>query len=141
MNATAVANPREIFHYNDGTKARAVDPLVIIRRMQQQPIDFAAELALTQSVDDPKVKEEAWETLVNAVRTVFEVEPFAEKDGLMTGLTENETMDLLDQFGLFVAAVKKNSSESPTSPQSSEPAPCPSLETPASNTSDTLALS
>ena len=102
---------REIFRFFDGCgdpeqgPNRAVDPMVVLRSLQTDEefvIDKDPELALTGDQD-------AVERTVKVVRKAFGVVGFSRCDntGTETGLTEGETIALLDEFGLWMEGLKK----------------------------------
>lgn len=60
---------------------------------------------------------EACSRAIDATRHAFEVQPLGDK----TGLTEDETLDVLAGYLIWVEALKKNSNPSATSPEPTEP--------------------
>ena len=51
--------------------------------------------------------------IIPAVRRAFRVEPFAQVKGVRSGLTREETMELVDQFQLWMADEKKDGGAEP----------------------------
>jgi hypothetical protein len=100
---------RAIFRFWDGRRMRAVDPQVAWLALKEHP-EFNIE-------QDPEFHDaghrDATERVLAATRVAFGVDVF---DGeTMTGLTEDETLELYWQFGQWVQFVKKNISEPLTS--------------------------
>lgn len=130
---------RLIFKFFDGERERAVDPLAALRRLRATGCDINAQLTLLNDAPDESIREEAWLSLVNATREVFDLKPlrddFTGGGGICRGLTEQETFDVFDRFGEFIDALKKNTNPKPTLPPSSEPPVCPGSVEPA-NTND-----
>lgn len=136
---TAPTNGRQIFSFFDGTRERSIDPLAVMKKMREHSVDFGATLTLAESCPDPATAEEAWTTLIGATRDVFDIEPLTDEGGQLRGLTESETIELLDRFGVFIETVKKNGSVTPTLPLSSERKLYQELPTKVSDTSDSSA--
>ncbi len=103
---------RQIFHYHDGQRKRAADPIVVIRAMCSHPtLDLETHLQQFNS-DDDKLRNEAGGVLVKATREIFDVKGFT--DSHRSGLTERETLDVLDSFIAYIDTLKKNGSGQPT---------------------------
>lgn len=119
---------RQIFKFFDGERERAVDPLVIMRRMRATGCDFQAEHAFLNQTEQPELAEAAWSTLVAMARDVFGLKPLSDDcqagGGICRGLTEQESFDVFDRFGEFIDGLKKNTNPKPTSQPSSEPPAC-----------------
>lgn len=133
------ATDRKIFRFFDGRTHRAVDPLEMLRNMRRHSCDFGLADTMAHEAPDDAAKDEAWVELIAAIREVFGVEAFSDSvddDGRCTrGLTEGETYDLLNDFGEYLDALKKNSDPKPTSPPPSELPACPGSVEPT-NTND-----
>lgn len=126
---------RKIFRYFDGQRQRAADPLEILRKLRQHPCDIDKAETLRRETTDETLHDEAWRELVSAARDVFDINPL-DPDG--HGLTEQESYDVLDQFGEFLDSLKKSTDPKPTLPPSSEPPDSPESTDPA-NTNDSSA--
>lgn len=120
---------RAIFRFWDGTRWRAIDPMVAYRGLdahaefswEEHPLLIEAALD-GQLATDPGVTRVAWEALgitAAAVRDVFAIPVF---DG-RRGLTEEELLNLLCDFSEYVRGVKKNISPPPISRQPTGPGP------------------
>lgn len=100
---------RVIYHYWDGGKTVSADPMTLYRKVMEVGPELSIDLTVANSPS--KDSGEAHRKAVEKVRTVFGVKGLEEG-----GLTEAESLDLLDHFMAFCEALKKNSSRSPTSP-------------------------
>lgn len=98
---------REIFRYRDGTRERRADPIAVWRALlSDESFEIERDSQLMELNDRG-----AWGRCVTATRKALSVPEF--ENG---GLTEDETVNLFQSFCLYVAALKKNSSPTPTSP-------------------------
>jgi hypothetical protein len=105
-------NPRFVFKYHDGTRDRYADPVAIMRAMTSHPtLDLEQNLAEFQS-EDSKLRNEASLVLVESTREIFGLHPFSEEHP--NGLTELETLDILNAFIEYTETLKKNGSGQPT---------------------------
>lgn len=105
---------RQIFSYWDGRRVRKADPLVVYRKLDNDPeFDWETHPEMIDSGEDG-LADNAMEITANAVKRAFNVEPF---DGAK-GLTENECIGLLVQFVDYLTALKKNGNTSQTTPAS-----------------------
>jgi hypothetical protein len=103
---------RLIFAYSDGVRTRHADPIVIMRAMAAHP-KLNLEVHLEQLLsDEPELQIQASEVVVAATREIFDVKPFSDRN--RAGLTELETIDLLNDFVLYTDTLKKNGSGQPT---------------------------
>lgn len=92
---------------------RSADPLAAARAIDHHPTFNAAKhIALLQDED-----QEAMAITLGAVRDVFDVAEWSEST---PGLTQEETIDLLDRFISYLDALKKNTSRLPTTSPSTE---------------------
>ncbi len=127
----ATAQERGIFRYWDGTSERGADPIRLLRELQSFP-GFDIEGDPTAAMHDPA----ALSRCLEAIRGVFGVTPWTElPEGEQLGLTEPETLALLDQFGGFIDSLKKNSRPTSTTPPVTGPVDF-QPSTPPTNTSD-----
>lgn len=100
-----VYHPRErmIYTYFDGKKEVKVDPLILYKKVLQN----RAEISINSSVANSASKDnqKAQEDLLQNIRDIFNLKPLAEG-----GLTEIETLGVLDHFLIYTETIKKNSS-------------------------------
>lgn len=127
------ATDRLLFHYWDGEKRRAVDPLTAWRALWTHDADFASTVLVARNpqksdgspfyaIEDVY---EAEDKLWNIIRDVFQVREWKESQ---PGLTIDETDKLLASFMAFMDEVKKKRSPSPM-----PSAPLESMEPPFSS--------
>lgn len=112
--------PRErlIYRYNDGVKDRRADPMVIQRELAKcEALDLEIKCLGLQTPEAALRSLEAVGNVTGYVRTAFSLPLF--EDG---GLSEAECIELLNDFCLFVADLKKKASSSPTCSTPTEPA-------------------
>lgn len=107
--------PREqlIYHYWDGQKMRSVDPVKVYKKMAEVGQELSANIRVSTSPSKGAAK--AYESVVKAVRGIFDLQSFEEG-----GLTEIDTVGLLDHFLIFCGRLKKNTSPSSMSSTSLE---------------------
>lgn len=110
---------RNIFHFWDGQQERRADPMRVWSRFLVHPT-FENEVHPARAQLPGKDGAEALLVVVDAVRDAFKIPAF--EDG---GLTDQECYDLFNRFGVWLAALKKNGSPSPTLPPSTVRRPCP----------------
>lgn len=99
---------RAIFHYWDGSGERRADPLVLWQALQNDP-EFVFEKHLP-GADRGEV--ESLLVCQNAVQRAFSVPTF--ESG---GLTQLESLELLQSYLEYLDALKKNGVTLPISPQ------------------------
>lgn len=121
---------RRIFYYYDGEKVREADPMVLFRRYDAVRADFVTAYKVAQS----PAKDAGAEAVKAAgmIHSVFGTRPFEQGQG---GLTEDEVYDLLYKFMDYCESVKKNSSQSPTSPAETSPTSESSSDEPCATSS------
>lgn len=110
---------RELFKYWDGSKTRYADPIKIDHGFLSHPtyrndVHPQTIQAATLSPEDKEIQTlgvEAWGIMVNAILEVFDVKEWKENQ---PGLTQNECMELFNQYGEYVATLKKNIESTPT---------------------------
>lgn len=130
---TDVYHPRDrmIYCYFDGQQEVAADPLLLYRSM----MDVGPELSINIKVANSPMKDAgaAHVKMLEQIRGIFGVRPYEQGKG---GLTEHETVSLLDHFLLYCSSIKKNmkpsvtSSVSPAAASADSPAappPTPSI--------------
>jgi hypothetical protein len=106
------ANAREIFEYWDGEKKRRADPVAIWRAMAAHP-QFVADKHLQEiASSEQSLQIEASDITVRATREIFGIAAWSETND--TGLTEFETLEVLNQFMGFIDGLKKNGDGQPT---------------------------
>lgn len=113
--------PRErlIYRYFDGKRVVDADPMELFRRQADVGPELSAHIKGAFSPLKTAPQEYQW--MLEKIRTIFGVAPF--KDG---GLTDLETVDLLNHFLVWQGRLKKNSSPPPTLPEApSGPTPAP----------------
>lgn len=120
---------RELFHYWDGVKHRAVDPLVAFRAIHTDK-DFRADVhpALADEGD-----EEALTVLLGMVQGVFGVRQYTETT---PGLTQAQQIVLYLSFCDYLETVKKNTNVSPILQQSTAPTSSGSKQPTTSDSSE-----
>ena len=99
---------RRIYSYHDGGKMVIVDPMLLYKKLMEVSADLSVDMKVANS--QSKDARKAHDAMIKRLRDVFEIKSFAEG-----GLTEVETLDLMDHFLSYIDDVKKNSSTSQTS--------------------------
>lgn len=100
---------RVIYSYFDGEKTVGADPAVLHTRVMDVGPDLDVDIQLSQSPSkDAKL---GHQQMLKKIRGIFNVKPWEEG-----GLTETETVNLLNHFLAFCGWVKKNTSGPATSP-------------------------
>lgn len=120
---------RAIFQFWNGRAWCQVDPLVVFRKLREHPeFDLDRDTMFHEAGH-----EDSTQLCIAATRVAFGVTAF---DG-SAGLTEAETMDLLQSFGAWMQSVKKNTSPQPISLATSATVPpsCTASSTAATNNS------
>lgn len=99
--------PREqlIYHYWDGQKMRSVDPVKVYKKMAEVGQELSANIRVSTSPSKGAAK--AYESVVKSIRGIFDLQSFEEG-----GLTEIDTVGLLDHFLIFCGRLKKNTNPS-----------------------------
>jgi len=107
---------RQIYHYWNGQKVIAADPMILYKRIMDvgPELDAVIRIAASQSKEAPR----AYHDMLVLVRGIFDLQALAEG-----GLTETEAAGLLDHFMLYTSELKKNGSPPATSSTSSAPTP------------------
>ena len=121
----AKPDDRLIYHFHDGERDRAIDPLDVqigLNSIDGFDLDLDSKLATGTSVEAPR----ALGRVIDAVRRVFRVKRFDEG-----GLTSGECMSLLYDFSLFILDLKKKLGISQTSSEPTaflpDPSPTPNM--------------
>lgn len=122
---------RLIYRYSNGQKTITADPLTLYKRVMDVGPYLSIDMKVAQSISKDAGK--AHNEMILRVRGIFNVEPL-EKGGL----TELETLQLLDHFLEYCERIKKNSRQFVTSSTSSAVSPITSEKAslPMSNSSD-----
>lgn len=102
-------NDPRLFVYWDGSRRRRIDPLRAFRALSAHPTYRPDVTPIMADAGDP----EALATMLQAAQDVFDVRPFDEATG--HGLTENEMLDLMVDFTIWLESKKKSMPTSPTS--------------------------
>lgn len=126
---------RAIYFYWDGKKEVQADPLVLYKKI----MDFGPELSVDLKVSTSLSKDASshHDSLISKIRKIFSLTSLEEG-----GLTEMETIGLLDHFLAYCDSVKKNSSPSVMSSNPTEDSINSFLESqPTSNSSDSGSVS
>jgi len=109
---------RAIFRYWDGKKERAIDPIVVFNRLDDDPVFVMERHARLIESKNEKEAREAIDVTAAAVCRAFQVSDYNEK--AKEGLTVTERIDLLTEFLLYADTLKKNINTTPTLPQPTE---------------------
>lgn len=99
---------RMIYSYFDGQRIVKGDPLVLYKEVMAVRGDLAVDMRVSTS--PMKGADIAHSKVVGTIRKIFNLSPLDKG-----GLSELETIALLDHFLVYTEAVKKNSSPSQTS--------------------------
>jgi hypothetical protein len=108
---------RLIYRYFDGSKEVMVDPMILYKKVMEHGPVLSIDMKL--SVSQHSDNRLGHTNLVKRIREIFAVKPLEEG-----GLSELETVQLLDHFLGFTERIKKNSSPSQTyslNPEQSPP--------------------
>jgi hypothetical protein len=106
----------DIYHFWDGARWRAVDPLVAWRTMWEHPLcdpdrDFGPATGYGPSGETISYDPQAQDRVLAMARDMFGVSPWTESQ---PGLTINETFSLLWDFLGYMESLKKKRSPLPT---------------------------
>lgn len=99
---------RLIYTYWDGFKDVACDPYVLYKKLMAKGTDLSIDIKVANS--QSKDAAAAHNSMIAKLRIIFDLKSYEEG-----GLTELETIGLMDHFLLFARRVKKNTSHFPTS--------------------------
>lgn len=104
---------RQIYQFFNGQQITAIDPMILYKRIMEvgPELDIDIKVANSASKDASK----AYETMLEKIRKIFGVAKLDEG-----GLTEEETIALMDHFFAYIDQVKKNLRFSETSSDLSE---------------------
>jgi hypothetical protein len=119
---------RYIYSYFDGERIVRADPIELYRRIMSKWPELRTDIAVSQSPS--KDAGQCHTRMIETIRELFRVKPLDPVQ--RTGLTEVETIELLNHFFTFNGEVKKNSSEPPTSPTATSPPMQPPTAEPSS---------
>jgi len=123
-------NSRKIFSYWDGQRTRRIDPMQAARALDGHPTFVPkVHLMLLEKGDKDGI-----DVTLQATRDVFGVKEWSESQ---PGLTEAETLQLLDDFAAYNESLKKKHSQSPTlfAPTEKESSTDGDLDTPSTSDS------
>ncbi len=104
---------RMVYVYFDGQKEVHADPMVLYKKMMSLGPELSADMKGATSAS--KRAGEFHNGMIAKIRKIFDVLPLAEG-----GLSELETVELLDHFIVYCEWVKKNSRVSQTASVPSE---------------------
>jgi len=104
---------RLIFKFWDGARERRADPMEVFRAIETDP---KYRIGVTDILVDAG-DHESIDTSLAMIRRVFGVAQWTESS---PGLTEQETLELMANFCLYIAALKKNTPTTPTSSSATE---------------------
>ncbi len=129
-----IYKPRErlIYKYFNGKEEIAADPLTLWKKVMAVGPEMSIDIQVSQS--PMKNAPEAHTELLSKIRGIFTVTPLNEKG---EGLSELETVELLNHFLIYSERLKKNTSPYATSSSNSEVSAVSSGDGPVTrNTSD-----
>lgn len=98
---------RQIYSYWNGTDVIEADPMTLFRKIMDVGPELAVDVKLADSIS--KDAAAGFSGMVTKSRTVFGIKSFEEG-----GLTENESVQLLDNFLGWCQEQKKNMNPTPT---------------------------
>lgn len=110
---------QEIFRYWDGCRWRGADPLLVFRQMIGHPRFDLEKHSEWLRIEDVKIQMEAVEITVDAMRSIFGLQPWNEETG--RGVTDREVLGILSDFIIYTANLKKNGSGQQTWQGATEP--------------------
>ena len=126
---------RLIYEYFDGQKIVKADPMYLYRKIMS--VGAALSIDMKVATSQSKDAQQGHESALLKLREIFQVKSFV--DG---GLTEVETIDLLNHFMNFTEDIKKKSKMYATSPNNMESSPAileqPSPPTPSTSPSGSV---
>ena len=96
---------RLLYSYWNGTELVRCDPIQLYKRMMAKGPELSIDIKVAQSKSKDAVK--AHDSMIKTIREIFSLKPMEEG-----GLSEIETIELLDHFMRFSDIIKKNSSPS-----------------------------
>ena len=107
---------RNIFSFWDGTTVRHVDPLPILRRMDEAASKEEYNLRIdAEALDRGDIA--TVEQYAPIINKIFDVQPLdVDIDGKPSGLTAYESLELLRSFVTWQESLKKNTSDPPITP-------------------------
>lgn len=103
--STDLYHPKErlIYSYFNGEKVIRADPLILERKLMSVGPELAIDIKVSRSISQDAAKSHT--EVVKKIRDIFNVKPLEEG-----GLTEVETVSLLEHYLEYTDSVKKNSS-------------------------------
>ena len=104
---------RYIYHYWDGSRMVAADPLELYKRVSGIGTELSIDMKVAQS--ESKASKDAHASMLDKIRAIFDIAPPVSPIDCTGTLSQIELVDLFDHFMLFAEGVKKNSRKSPTS--------------------------
>lgn len=119
---------RLIYKYWNGNEEIIADPLVLYKKMMARGPELSIDIKVSTSIS--KDADKAHDQAILKIREIFSVKSLDEG-----GLTELETVQLLDHFLLYCEEIKKNSSYSVISSSNSDTKPSFRANPPIQNSS------
>ena len=110
---------RKIFQFWNGQVVIYEDPMVVSRKISDVGPELKIDLDVADSIS--KDANKAGRAALEKVQKIFGLKSYA--DG---GLTEDETFEVFGKFLAYRTKLKKNLSQSPTSPEATLPTSAPS---------------
>ena len=122
---------RAIYRYANGERDAngepiivSVDPYKVLSQFQQVE-GFDVEIGIVSSYAAPlKERGKSWDFVCKSIREIFKIgEPLFDKEGnAVSGLLDEECVELLTHFRLSMGELKKNMPSSPISSSNTDPA-------------------
>ena len=122
---TYTPEDRSIYSYNDGEKLVRIDPMVQYKKIMDVGPSLSIDLKVsTSTLMKNEDKGKAHQSLLQHVRDIFNLKPFRQTgDGKTVGLTEIETVEVLDHFLSYCHELKKKVKTNVTSSNNSGVSP------------------
>ncbi len=116
---------RSIYSYSDGEKIVKADPMPLYKAVMDVGPSLSVDLKVsTSTLMKNEDKGKAHQSLLGSIRSIFNLKPFQQtEDGKMVGLTEIETVEVLDHFLSYCHELKKKMKPNVTSSNSSGVSP------------------
>lgn len=126
-SASDIYHPKErkIYWYFNGDVVVRADPMAIYRKLMEVRFELANHFKVSESPfykDKPDGKVAAQKAQA-MIRNIFDLKTFSEG-----GLTELEAEEVLNHFIFYMDVLKKNSNQTPTSPEETSASSEPSSE-------------
>jgi hypothetical protein len=110
-----ILKERMIFRYHDGERVRYADPIVLQIKLEEEALEWEEFVNLQQKMEQTgQADMAALSKMISIGRKVFDIQEVHEVDGKLVGKTLLEVLDILADFMLFIASLKKMDESSPT---------------------------